>query len=149
MAKRQKQLLIPEEKYNTDFQPVTGFYEYHVKNKTISVSLSEIQGFGVNLQVAKQGELDELDINTLPINTIRFSSSKKKKNVKNLMWYIRCLACHPENIDCKQKIYQFHCSRKDKKTDKISFTMKGNVSCNVWPQFIETLTNKIIENEKT
>ena len=63
------------------------------------------------------------------------------------MWYIRCLPCHPENISYKQECYQLHCSQKNNKNGKISFTMKGVVSCDVWPQFIEKLQNKIIENE--
>ena len=87
MVKKQKGLLIPEEKYNTDFRPITGFYDFHIKKKDISVPLSEIQRFGVNLQVAKRDELGKLDINTLPINTIKFSSSKKRFTVNTFSYF--------------------------------------------------------------
>lgn len=146
-AKKKLNLLIPEKKYNADFQPFTGFYEYHVKGRKISVKLFDIQDFGVNLIVAKRKELSELDVKSIPLDTIMFSSSEKKNNVKNLMWYIRCLPCHPENIVLKQNCYQLECSQHNRKTDEKDITMKGVVSCDVWNHFIEKLTNKIKENE--
>ena len=146
-TKKKCNLLIPEEKYNTDFQPFTGFYEYHVKGKRISVELLDIQNFGVNLRIAKREELGKLDIKTIPLNTIVFSSSKKKNNVKNLMWYIRCLPCHPENIVLEQNYYRLVCSQKNKETDKKDITMKGIVTCDVWNHFIKELTNQIKTNE--
>ena len=36
MVKKQKGPLIPEEKYNTDFRPITGFYDFHIKKKVFS-----------------------------------------------------------------------------------------------------------------
>jgi len=146
-AKKKRDLLIPEEKYDTDFQPFTGFYEYHVKGRTIPVKLLDIQGFGVDLKVAKRDELENLDVKSMPLNTIMYSSSRKKNNVKNLMWYIRCLPCHPENIVLEQGNYQLVCSQKKGKTGEKEITMKGTVSCEVWNHFIKELTNKIKENE--
>lgn len=146
-AKKKNNLLIPEDKYNTDFQPFTGFYEYHVKGITVSVKLLDIQDFGVNLKIEKREELGKLDVKTIPLNTIMFSSSRQKNNVKNLMWYIRCLPCHPENIVLEQDYYILLCSQNNKEKGKKEITMKGIVSCNVWSHFIEKLTKHIKENE--
>ena len=145
---KKKKCLIPEEMYNKDFQPFTGFFEYHAKNRTVPVSLSEIQEFGVKLEVVNREVLNKLD--TIPINTIKFSSSKKKRNVNNLMWYFRCLPCHPENINISnnQKCYQLQCCRNDNKTGEKVICMKGLVACDVWSSFIKDVTDKIVEYEK-
>lgn len=151
MGTRKKRLLISEENYNSDFAPLSGFYNYHVKGKDISVSLDEIQGFGVTLEPKKRQEIANVNSNSLVINTILFSSSKKKNNVKNLIWTIRCLVAHPENIEEKSingvKYYNIFCSTKDKETGKVIPTMKGLVACGLWPKFTEQLINKIKEEE--
>lgn len=152
MSIRKKNLLIPEEKFKSDFAPLSGFYNYHIKGKDISVALDEIQGFGVSLKPYKLKDIANITDNSLPVNTIAFSSSKKKNNVKNLTWaIIRCLVAHPENIIEKEvngiKCYRILCSTKNNKTGKITQTMKGLVSCEIWPKFTEQLINKITEKE--
>lgn len=151
MRTRKKKLLIPEENYKSDFAPLSGFYNYHVKGKDISVSLDEIQGFGVTLEPKKRQEIANVNVNSLMTNTIIFSSSKKKYNVKNLIWTIRCLVAHPENIEEKSingvKYYNICCSTKDKITGKVIPTMKGLVARDLWPKFTEQLINKIKEEK--
>ena len=92
--------MIPEEKFNADFGPIVSFYAFHVKKKSIPISLNDIGMFGVNLEAKKHiKDIEQIDMNAIVPNAIYFSSSKKKHNVKNLMWYIRCSAHHPENIE--------------------------------------------------
>ena len=152
MSKPKKNYLIPEERFKQDFAPLSGFYDYHVKGKNIAVALNEIQGFGVSLDPKKRGKIANVNSDSLEVNSIYFSSSKKKDNVKNLMWTIRCLVAHPENISEKivndVKCYSINCGTKDKKTGNVIPTMKGLVSCEVWQQFTKQLCNKIIEKEK-
>lgn len=152
MSIRKKNLLIPEEKFKSDFAPLFGFYNYHIKGKDITVALDEIQGFGVSLEPHDLGDIANITDNSLPVNTIAFSSSKKKYNVKHLTWaIIRCLVAHPENIVEKDvngtKCYSILCSTKNNKTGKIIPTMKGLVACEIWPKFTEQLINKITEKE--
>lgn len=145
-------LLIPEEKYIADFEPFIRFYAYHVKKKKIAIPLIDIGALGVNLEPKKQRkDIAIIDLNALLPNNIYFSSSKKKENVKNLMWYIRCLAHHPENIEIVVlngvEHYKLWCTCKDNKSKTIIYTMKGLVECNVWSIFINGLIAKIKENE--
>ena len=151
MSIRKKKLLIPEEKFKSDFAPLSGFYNYHIKGKDISVSLDEIQGFGVSLEAHKQKDIANITENSLSVNTIKFSSTKKKYNVKNLTWTIRCLVAHPENIIEKEvngiKCYSICCSKKNNVTGKKTPTMKGLIACEIWPKFTEQLINKITEKE--
>ncbi len=144
-----KSYLIPEELFEKDFKKFTGFYDYHVKNKVIPLSLNEIQGLGVNLKIKTPIDIQQLTDNLLTINTIYFSSSKKKENVKNLMWTIRCLTAHPENISefiCEDtKCYKIYCTRKNNGVKQE--TMKGIIACDKWNEFINNITTKIIENE--
>lgn len=86
MSTRKKNLLVPEESFKSDFVPLSGFYNYHVKGKDISIKLDDIQGFGVVLEPKKRKEIAHVNENALVTNTIMFSSSKKKYNVKNLLW---------------------------------------------------------------
>ena len=152
MSKPKKNYLIPEERFKQDFAPLSGFYDYHVKGKIIDVALNEIQGFGVSLVPKQREEIAKLNSDSLSVNSIFFSSSKKKNNVKNLMWTIRCLVAHPENISEKivndVKCYSITCNTKDNKTGRVIPTMKGLVSCEVWQHFTKQLCNKIIEKEK-
>ena len=145
-----KNNLIPERLFEKDFKEFTGFYDYHVKKQKISLALNDIQGFGVELKVTKPDEIQKMVDNSLAINTIYFSSSKKKNNVKNLMWTIRCLTSHPENISELMfeniKCYKIYCTRK---TNGIKQeTMKAIIACDIWKEFIKNITTKIIENEK-
>lgn len=144
--------MIPEEKFNADFGPIVSFYAFHVKKKSILISLNDIGMFGVNLEAKKHiKDIEQIDMNAIVPNAIYFSSSKKKHNVKNLMWYIRCSAHHPENIEIVNingvEYYKLWCGRKDNIKKTIASTMKGLVACDVWPDFIKGLTNKIIEDE--
>lgn len=138
-----KKLLIPEEKYKSDFEPFTGFYDYHIKDKCVSMNLDMVKNFGVSLIPCKYTNIKTLDINSVPVNTIMFSSSKKKNNIKNLMWYIRCLHCHPENIREVQIGTTIYYQIQNLKTGKL----KGVVEVNVWINFIKNITQKIIDNE--
>lgn len=147
-----KNLLIPENDYEKDFGFIVGFYAYHVKNKDIAVSLSDISNLGVNIEAKKKKkEIELIDINMLSTNVIYFSSTEKKKNVKNLMWCIRCLAHHPENIEIVNQngtaFYKLWCGHKDNIKGVVIPTMLGLVDCNVWPNFIRGLMDKITENE--
>ena len=150
MGTKKKKALIPEENFKSDFAPLSGFYDYHVKNKTISLSLDEVQGMGVLLKAMRRSEMAELESEELDVNTICFSSSQRNKNVKNLFWTIRCLVAHPENIKEVEiggvKCYSIFCTTKE--NDKRILTMKGVVNCNVWSSFIKQITNKIKETEK-
>ena len=147
LMRKKKKLLIPEENYKSDFAPLSGFYNYHVKGKDISISLNEIQGFSVTLEPKKRQEIANVSSDSLVIYTIIFSSSKKKNDGKNLIWTIRCLDAHPENIEEKSvngvKFYNICCSTKDKKTGKVIPTMKGLVACDLWPNITEQIINKI------
>lgn len=152
MSIRKKNLLIPEEKFKSDFAPLSGFYNYHIKGKDISIALDEIQGFGVSLKAHKLKNIANITDSSLPVNSIAFSSSKKKNNVKNLTWaIIRCLVAHPENIIEKDvngtMCYSICCCAKNSKTGKRVPTMKGLVACEIWPKFTEQLINKIAEKE--
>lgn len=144
-----KKLLISEEKYNKDFVYLLSFWNYHVKNKQLPISLDEIQAYGVYLEVKKRNDLARLDFSAVPKNTIFFSSSKKACNVKNLTWTMRCMAAHPENIkEIKRdnnKYYKLKCSTIDRKTKEIVPTMKGLVACDLWPRFTKQLINRIKE----
>lgn len=146
-----KKMLISEEKYNADFAPLSGFYKYHVEGKSISVKLDDVQGFGVRLEPKKRKELANGKTDPFIVNTIKFSSSKKKNNVKNLMWTIRCLVAHPENISEKTvngvKCYSICCSTIDKNTSKAIPTMKGLVACELWPDFVNKLMSIIKDRE--
>ena len=66
-------------------------------------------------------------------------------NIKNLMWYFRCLPCHPDNIKTIElngvNYYYLTCNKK-------SYAMKGFVACDVWSKFIKKLTDKIQKYEK-
>ena len=145
--------LIPEEKFVADFEPFIKFYAYHVRNKTIAIPLIDIGALGVNLEAKKQRkDIATIDLNALQPNNIYFSSSKKKENVKNLMWCIRCLAAHhPENVEIVvlngAECYKLWCTHKDNKSKRTVYTMKGLVECNVWSIFINGLIAKIKENE--
>lgn len=140
MSKNRK-FLISEEKFKSDFESLMSFFTYHVQKHDISLKLSDIQDLGVKLEVRKEKEVKDLNVKSVPINTIIFSSSKKSRNIHNLMWYMRCLPCHAENIEEVDvddvKCYQI----QNLKTGRL----KGLVSCEVWSQFIEKLTNKIAE----
>lgn len=146
-----KKSLIPEKQFTKDFEPIISFYAYHVKNKIIKIPLNDLSILGLSLNVKKLNEIASIDMNTLQPNVIFFSSSSKKKNVKNLMWYIRCLSHHPENVEIivlnGVEYYKFHCTKKNNKTKIITYTMKGLVECNVWKSFINGLIAKIKENE--
>lgn len=144
--------MIPEEKFNADFGPIVSFYAFHIKKKSIPISLNDIGMFGVNIEAKKNiKDIEQIDMNAVVPNVIFFSSSKKKYNVKNLMWNIRCLAHHPENIEIVNingvKCYKLWCSRKNKIRNTIAPTMKGLIACDAWPIFIKCLTDKITENE--
>ena len=82
MSKPKKNYLIPEERFKQDFAPLSGFYDYHVKGKNIAVALNEIQGFGVSLDPKKRGKIANVNSDSLEVNSIYFSSSKKKDNGK-------------------------------------------------------------------
>lgn len=147
-----QQLSILENEYEKDFKPIVGFYSFHVKSKNITIKLKNIAHLGVTIEARKQEkDIALIDINTFSTNVIYFSSSKKSKNVKNLMWYIRCLAHHPENIEKVTlngiEYYKLWCGHKDNKTGLMVPNMKGLVECSVWPNFIKGLTEKIIEDE--
>lgn len=147
-----QKLLILENEYEKDFKPIVGFYSYHVKGRNIVVKLKDIDCLGVAIEARKQEkDIALIDINTLSTNVLYFSSSKKNRNVKNLMWYIRCLVHHPENIEKVtlngKEYYKLWCGHKDSKTGLIVPNMKGLIECSVWPNFIKGLTDKIIENE--
>lgn len=145
-------LLIPETKFIADFEPFIRFYAYHVKKKKITIPLIDINKHGINLEAKKQRkDIAIIDLNALQPNAIYFSSSKKKNNVKNLMWYIRCLAHHPENIEFVVlngvEHYKLWCTYKDSKSKSTIYTMKGLVACDVWSIFINELIAKITQNE--
>lgn len=58
---------------------------------------------------------------------------------------------HPENIE-EVKVdgilyYKVRCNIKDNKTNKMMPTMKGLISCDVWPTFIKQLTDKILNTQ--
>ncbi len=144
MSKKKCKFLIPEKTYKKDFLPYAGFFEYHIRKKNVPLKLSDAQGWGVQLEVKSKQEVDGQDIKQLSVNSIIFTSTHRKENIRNLMWYIRCLPCHPDNIKTRKvndtKCYQIRCSTK-------RYAMKGLVACDVWPDFIKSLTNKIIEDE--
>ena len=147
-----KERELSEEEYENDFKPLAGFYTYHVEKKNISITLKEVENNGVILETKKKvADIAPISLKMLSPNIIYFSSSEKKKNVKNLMWGIRCSAHHPENVSVvhvnDKKCYQIQCGKKDKNTGKVIPTMKGLVECDIWPLFINELTNRIIENE--
>ena len=150
MSAKKKKYLIPEETFKSDFAPLTGFYDYHIKKKQILVSLDEVQNMGVTLKPMKRKEIADVDSKDLAVNTICFSSIKRKRYVKNLFWTLRCLVAHPENIRIKtvngKKCYSIYCTTKD--NDKLVPTMKGIISCEIWPRFTEQIINKIKEKEK-
>ena len=141
--------MIPEELFEKDFKPLAGFYDYHVKRRKIPLALKDIQDLGVDLTARRQSTdpISEIEHDDLPTNTIVFSSSRKNQNVKNLMWTIRCLTAHPENIDIvnvgKKKCYKIICFRKQ--GDSSIPIMKGLISCDTWPVFISQLINKLKE----
>ena len=151
MNKRKKKLLIAEEKFKSDFAPLAGFYDYHIKGKKISVDLADIQEYGIALTPQTLKDIASIDDDAISVNTINFSSTKKKQNVKNLAWAIRCLISHPENIKEKEvkgtKCYYICCSMKNRKTGVKSPTMKGLVACDLWTIFTGQLINKIKEKE--
>ena len=146
---KKKKLLIPENKFKSDFAPLVGFYDYHIKKKSIPIKLNYIQDMGVRLKVIKKRcDFAEIDEEEISVNTIIFSSSKKKNNVKNLFWNLRCIVAHPENIE-EVKIndvlcYKIICITKDKETKLTIPTMKGIISCDVWSIFIKQLMDKIL-----
>lgn len=150
MSTKKKKYLIPEETFKSDFAPLTVFYDYHIKKKQISVSLDEVQHMGVTLKPMKRKEIANVDINDLEINTICFSSTKRKYYVKNLFWTLRCLVAHPENIRIKtvngEKCYSIYCTTKE--DDRLVPMMNGIVSCEIWPRFTEQIINIIKEKEK-
>ena len=144
--------MISEKKFNEDFAPIVGFYNYHIRNKKINIKLSDLQQFGVQLKPEKISNIEDITEEEIPLNTILFSSSKKNNNVKNLMWAIRCVAHHPENVCIIRKknhnYYRLRCLRKDNKNKNSRKTMQGLVSCELWNEFIEKIKNRIKEYEK-
>ena len=149
---KKKKFLIPEEKYLSDFSPLAGFYDYHIKSKGVEIPLEIIQGLGVNLIPKRQNDVAKIQDNDINVNTIVFSSSKKKHNVKNLAWCIRCLVSHPENIEIvnvdNRICYRLRCSKKKNNTDKYITTMKGLIDCAVWSDFVKKWMDTIKENEE-
>lgn len=144
-----KELLIPEEKFQKDFSFLAGFYDYHVKGKKLAISLSEIQQYGVDLYPKKLNDIANLKYDDIPSNSIIFSSSKKSKNVKNLMWAIRCLVSHPENIEIierdEKNYYKIICFMK--RNSIVLPNMKGIISCDIWEKFVRKLCERIKEEK--
>lgn len=144
--------LISENVFNQDFSPITGFYNYHVKGKKINTSLDAVQNLGVGLEVKSLDEIGRFDFDDIPTNTIKFSSSKRNQNIRNLAWTIRCLAHHIENVHeidrNGQKCYEIVCLKKEEKKG-IYPTMKGVVACDVWANFVKSFMDKIKTLEKS
>ena len=140
---------IPEEVFIKDFKPMAGFYDFHVKKRKIKLSLKDLNVMGVELKPKKQMKIAEVILEEMPLNTIVFSSSKKSQNVKNLMWTFRCLTAHPENIEIVtiggREYYKIICWKKQK--DSNIPIMKGIVSSNEWPMFIDRIQSSIIKVE--
>ena len=136
---KKKKCLISERAYNKDFSHLASFWAYYVKKRELPISLNEIQNFGVHIEVKNRIDLGKMSFSKLPHNTIFFTSTRKKLNVKNLMWNIRCLVAHPENI----REVKFEDKKFYRKTKKIVHTMKGLIQCDMWPLFIKKLTEKI------
>lgn len=144
---RKRTLLIPEEQYLSDFNPILAFYNYHVKGKRITLSLDDINYFGVKLVPLKHKAIQKTDENINAINFIEFSSNDKKEQVKNLMYCFRCIAAHPENIEevivNGVKCYKLICYRKEKNCSARVITMKGLVDQCTWNSFCNQLFNLI------
>ena len=149
ISKMKKKILIPEEKFQHDFKPLAGFFDYHVKSKNIKIPLEKFQEFGVNLIPQKPPKMAKIPQKDVAINSIVFSSSRKSNNVKNLAWYIRCLVSHPENISIDnmdgKACYRLYCSKKVDNKDDYSITMQGLVDCEIWAEFAKKWMNTILE----
>ena len=72
MAKR-KRPLIPQEDFDRDFAPLSGFYDYHVIRKRIPIRLNEIQKFGIHLDALKEPEIANVDENWLTSKSLCLS----------------------------------------------------------------------------
>lgn len=144
---RKRTLLIPEEQYSSDFNPILTFYNYHVKGKKITLSLDDINNFGVKLVPLKHKAIRKTDEKINTINSIEFSSNDKKEQVKNLMYCFRCIAAHPENIEevivNGVKCYKLICYRKEKSQTARVITMKGLVTQSTWNSFCNQIFNLI------
>lgn len=138
---------IMEEDFLRDFKPLSGFYKFHVKGKSIPLKIEDIQSFGVKTTPHSRDEMQKIEWEMVLPNSIDFSSWRKSENIKNLMWTLRCLESHPENIR-KTKIngtdfYVIECSTKNHRTNELFPTMKGIISCEIWPSFRDKLTQTI------
>ncbi len=142
---------ITEKAFLRDFKPLSGFYDFHVRCKRIHLGIEDVQNFGVRVTPHSRTEMQQLEWGMVQLNSIDFSSWRRSHNIKNLMWALRCLESHPENI--KQTningtdFYIIECFKKNHRTNEIHSTMKGIISCEIWPSFREKLTN-LIKNKQ-
>jgi len=142
---------ISEENFKRDFAPLSGFHDFHVRAKRISLSNDDLHLLGITTNPHSCDEMEKLTWNDVGLNSIEYSSSQRSKNVQHLMWAFRCLEAHKTNIKEGTKngipCYRIEGYSKNNRFHKRLPTLRGYVERDKWKPYIEQVMNLILKQE--
>ena len=143
---------ISETNFKKDFMLLSGFWDFHVKKKKITLANGDLQLNGLKVTPHTCDEMKNLQWKNIQPNSIEYSSYAKNQNVKNLMWAFRCLEAHEENIKEVSingvPYYRIEGFSKNNKYHVQLPILMGYVECSKWKPYIEQVMNLITNSEK-
>ena len=141
--------IASKKEVRTDFYQFEEFYNFDVKNKDISLVLSDIQDMGVTIESRSTSDIKTTKYSNLS-NTILFYSKTNKEDVKELIRHFKNVVSHPENIKKGyikgKKYYRIY---DVKKSPPQKDSMKGVIAVDVWKLFSKELIKRINNNIRT